>query len=205
MPRVELTTTYNATAGFSVAAHFGVSKSYYDMSFNATLAASDNATYVYTWSDAGFANPADEFILYPGEACTPSMVIIDIACDITGGAYRFDTWYNKSDTSISLDHEQHRRGGPYRDGQWCDERQLNVSAFRAQRKHWRDVEPTGLRPLVFAHNATALNAYLEHGSSPLCGRRPGRVPPSERLTASTTASSSAARRCRATVALCAFR
>jgi hypothetical protein len=42
------------------------------------------------------------------------LVVHNTKCVYTSGAYRFDRWYNHTNTDILIDYEQHWTGGPQR-------------------------------------------------------------------------------------------
>jgi hypothetical protein len=117
-----------------------------------------------TWTYGKETSFEYTFSVAPGDSCTPSVVHVDLECDMVGDRVFFDTWWNGD--GLLLATESNRKGGPYAHGQWCTKTQLyDTQFFPAEPPNWQPVDKRDKDlGYVWLPRSTALNADRRPGA-----------------------------------------
>ena len=137
---LEFTTTdsYQSALGFSFSASVEVDVDVLIASTSVTT--TFEASYEYTWSHGNTSSKSYTFNLKPGQYCTPSMVHVDLQCDVRSNDIFFDTMTDSIGNTKRLRTVENRPGGPYEGGQWCRYAYLQETILK-QDEYWSTLCP----------------------------------------------------------------
>ena len=147
------------------------------------LAVSVEFSFTETWTHAQSDTSTYTFHLKKGERCRPSMFHLDLEaspsflkqawetdrdaqCLATPGRFRFDTWWWDSDRKLKLERNYNRGGGPYDDGQWCEEVWMpeDFDQYDSVKRWWKPILASDdHRGLFYQGRASDLNKFGDYG------------------------------------------
>jgi hypothetical protein len=123
-------------------------------------------TYEETWTVGSSSSAEYVFPVAPGGYCVPSMVHVDLECELPRDTVWFDTWWDGH--GLHLARESNRKGGPYANGQHCRVASMSPDKFFPAQPNWQQVDPKDANlGLVWRRPSSELNRYLGAGEPPI--------------------------------------
>lgn len=165
------TDTYQSSLGFSFSTTISAEADF--VFAKASISSTYGMSYDYTWGRQDQFEKSYTFNLGPATYCTPSMVHIELECDLAAHSVYYDTgWghhdYNGNEMWLEANGvaSEHRSGGPYKNGQWC--RYAHVAeTILGQDQYWTPVSSQWPhRGEMWKQLPSALNQYKTVSSEP---------------------------------------
>lgn len=153
---------YDSTVGFSYSVTAGGGL---DIKvINAGITRTFGFEYTHTWSHGSSTGASYEFDLVRGEQCIPSMVHVEMECDIEANMVYYDTFWQGTDRgTLWVANNHFRGGGPFVNGQWCHEIRLNQDILIAPGV-WTPVLPGGEgRGFIYTRDPTEIVRHITPG------------------------------------------
>ena len=163
--QVSLEESYESTLGFKIGAtitgetDFKVVKASISMTFE--------ASYEQKWSRGSSKSNSYTFNLQNGQTCTPSMVHVNLECDVMSDIIYYDTfWERGGRTNMWLEEYHQRTGGPYNKGQWCRGVHIREDILDQDQYFAPVLKEDSWRGAVWLRPSSQLNDYKTNPSEP---------------------------------------
>ena len=156
--------TYSAELGFKVGMSFAAET-------NAGLIkASVTSTYEASWTTTKTTGHSQtdkySFTLKQNTTCQPSLVSLELECDVGQDTVFFDTFWRESDNQITLEGRNHRGNGPYADRQWCRSVHLSEEIVNQEQYFTTVLQSDESRGKVWTRPSSDLNRYKTNKDEP---------------------------------------
>ncbi|MDI1487090.1 MAG: hypothetical protein OHK93_006358 [Ramalina farinacea] len=156
--------TYSAELGFKVGMSFAAET-------NAGLIkASVTSTFEASWTTTSTTGHSQtdkySFTLKPDTSCQPSLVSLELECDVGQDTVFFDTLWRESGNQITLEGRNHRGNGPYADKQWCRSVHLSEEIVNQEQYFTTVLQSDESRGKVWTRPSSDLNRYKTNKEEP---------------------------------------
>ena len=163
---VELTNygSYSAELGFTVGTSFAAET-------NAGLIkASVTSTFEASWTKTTTTGHSEthkySFTLKPNTSCQPSLITLELECDVGQDTVFLDTFWRESGNQITLEGRNHRSNGPYANGQWCRSVHVREDIVNQEQFFTPVLQSDESRGKVWTQPSSNLNRYKTNKEEP---------------------------------------
>ncbi|KAK0099522.1 hypothetical protein ONS96_008359 [Cadophora gregata f. sp. sojae] len=171
--QVTLSQTYSTTAGLKVGASVTVGGSWI---VSVEMSITTEASWEETWSSGSSESNTYTFNLAPGGSCIPSMIHVELECDVAQGTYWHDTTMPSLAEAIitglllEFDKNRHESAAPYgREGvgsglQYCRYQPMDIKVLEApayRPELWKSLinDADTSRGMAYIGNPADLNSF----------------------------------------------
>ncbi|KAG8526114.1 uncharacterized protein KY384_000107 [Bacidia gigantensis] len=160
--QVTLTDGYESTLGFGISTTISAET---DIVFvKASIATTYEFSYEYKWSHSESSTNSYTFNLLKGEYCTPSMVHLNLECDVASDIVFYDTTWDDGPENMWLEENNHRMGGPYQYGQWCRTMHLKEDILKQDKYFDAVLKEDPPRGKAWLRPSSELNKYKKNSN-----------------------------------------
>ncbi|KAG8532432.1 uncharacterized protein KY384_002917 [Bacidia gigantensis] len=147
--------------------------------FEASVSRTTERFWQRIWSTSTSQESTYQWHLGPNDHCTPSMAHVELDCDVDLMTTYYDSFLHDSNR-LRLEHDHHRKGGPYWPSQWCTQFVVDHTPLRREEDWERAVSSNRGRGDVWKRPAREMRPYRRSGNSiqdnMLIVRRPSSSP-----------------------------
>lgn len=167
---IAVESTYSVTNGFRLGATLTAGVGVEGVA-HVEMSVTTESSYEAQWSRAQSTSDTYTFNLKNGEVCTPSMVHVDLECEVTAGTYQWDTWWVDNPGTLHLEGNWQRKPpGPYDLGRWCQDLWFDMKAIKqpAMARRWKPLlDDDHARGWLYMHATSDLNKYIDFSKTPV--------------------------------------
>lgn len=155
--------TYQTTETFRLETTFSAGVNY--RGFEASVSTTRERAWEKIWGRSTIEGTRYEWLLGPGQRCTPSMAHVELDCDLNIDTIYYDTFVHNLGGRLRLEHDNNRKGGRYFAEQWCTQFRVNENPLRIG-QDWKWVLTNDRqRGRLWKRPTAEMNQYRINGSS----------------------------------------